>query len=156
VKRKTGQKGASKVREVSCCPFLIGIGSGNAKSCLEAVIEHLVGRQGQPGSAQVYAMQLSDQKGWSQDPPLSRPRLRAGSGGEGISLEVPAYLRPSKGKQLLSFVCGGCTWVYPRLLQPKALPPCCHCCAFHRTIMLQHHCQGGAHCFRTCTGLCST
>jgi len=39
-------------------------------SQLEAVMEHLVGRQGQPMGAQVYAMCLSDQKGCSQDPPL--------------------------------------------------------------------------------------
>jgi len=36
-------------------------------------------------SYQVYAMHLSDQKGWSQDPPFPRPHLRVGSGGEGIS-----------------------------------------------------------------------
>jgi len=35
----------------------------NAKSWLEALIEHLLGRQGQPKGAQVYAMHLSDQKG---------------------------------------------------------------------------------------------
>jgi len=54
------------------------------------VIEHLVGRQGQPKGAQVYAIHLNDQKGWSQDPPLPRPHLRAGSGGEVILLEVPS------------------------------------------------------------------
>lgn len=42
-------------------------GYGNAKSNLVTVIEHLVGRQGQPREAQVYAVHLSDQKGWSQD-----------------------------------------------------------------------------------------
>ena len=57
--------------------------SRNAKSCFEPVIEHLVGRQGQPRGAQVYAMCLSDSKGWSQDPPLPRPHLRVGSGGKG-------------------------------------------------------------------------
>jgi len=36
----------------------------------------------------VYAMHLSDWKGWSQDPPLPRPHLRAGSGGKRISLEA--------------------------------------------------------------------
>ena len=36
--------------------------SGNAKSQLEAVIEHLGGRQGQPRAVQVYAMHLSDWK----------------------------------------------------------------------------------------------
>ena len=50
------------------------------------------------------AMYLSLQVGWSQDPPLLRPHLRVGSGGEGILLEIPVYLRPSKGKQLISFV----------------------------------------------------
>jgi len=43
-------------REVCYC-------SGNAKSQLEPVIEHPVGRQGQPRGAQVYAMHLSDCKG---------------------------------------------------------------------------------------------
>jgi len=67
-------------------------------------MEHLVGRKGQPRGAQVQAMYLSDWKGWSQDPPLPRPHLRVSNGGEGISLEIPAFLRPSEGKQLLSFV----------------------------------------------------
>ena len=74
------------------------------------MIEHLVGRQGQPRGAQVHAMQLSNQKGWSQDPPLPRPHLRVDSGGEGVLLETLMYLRPSEGKQLLYFyICGSCT-----------------------------------------------
>ena len=68
---------------MECC-------SGNAKSHLEPVIEHLVGRQGQPRGAQVYAVQLSDQKGWSQDPPLPRPHLRVGRGGKDILVEILA------------------------------------------------------------------
>jgi len=76
----------------------------NAKSQLEPVIEHLVGRQGQPRGAQVHAMYLSDWKGWSQDPLLPRPHVKAGSGGKGILLEIPMYLRPSEGKQMLFFV----------------------------------------------------
>ena len=40
----------------------VGQCSRNAKSQPETVIEHLVGRQGQPRGAQLYAM--------SQDPPL--------------------------------------------------------------------------------------
>ena len=63
-----------------------------------------MGRQGQPRGAQVHAMHLSDQKGWSQDPPLPRPHLRVGSGGKGGLLEVSVYLWPSEGKQILSFV----------------------------------------------------
>ena len=52
----------------------------------------------------MYAVPLNDQKGWNQHPPLPRPHLRVGSGGEGILLEVPVYLRPFKGKQILFFV----------------------------------------------------
>ena len=63
-----------------------------------------MGRQGQPRAAQVYAMYLSDQKGWSQDPPLPRPHLRVGSGGESFSLEIPVYVRSFEGKQLLFFI----------------------------------------------------
>ena len=68
-----------------------------------------MGRQGQPRGAQLHAMHLSDQKGWSQDSPLPRLHVRDGSGDEGSLLEIPVYLRyvylrPSKDKQLSSFV----------------------------------------------------
>jgi len=36
----------------------------------ETVIEHLVGRQGQPRGAQVHAMHLSDWKGGARIPPF--------------------------------------------------------------------------------------
>ena len=78
--------------------------SRNAKSQLEAVIEHLLGRQGQPRGARVHVMCLSDQKGWSQGPPLPRPHLTVGSGGEGGLVEIPEYLRPSEGRWFLHFV----------------------------------------------------
>lgn len=39
--------------------------SGNAKSCLETMIGHLVGGQGQPRGTRVHAMHLVDGKGWS-------------------------------------------------------------------------------------------
>ena len=90
-----------------CSTFLVlllPLYSRNAKSQLETVIEHLVGRQGQPRGAQVHAMYLSDWKGWSQDPSLPRPHLRVGSGGKWILLEIPTYVRPSKGKWVLFFV----------------------------------------------------
>jgi len=45
-----------------------------------------------PGELRVHAVQLRDWKGWSQDPPLPRPHLRVGRGGEGFMLEVPAAL----------------------------------------------------------------
>ena len=63
--------------------------SRNAESGLEAVIEHLVGRQGQPRGAQVHAMYLGDCKGRSQDPPFPRPHLSVGSGGEDVSSGAP-------------------------------------------------------------------
>jgi len=49
-------------------------------------------------------MHLSDWKGWSEDPALPRSHLRVGSGSKGISLETPAYLRSSEGKEILSFI----------------------------------------------------
>ena len=60
--------------------------NGNVKSQLEAVIEHLVGRQGQARGAQVRAMYLSDWNGWSQGASLPTPHLRVGCGGEGVFL----------------------------------------------------------------------
>ena len=59
--------------------------SGNAKSFPETVIEHLAGRHGHPRGAQGQAMNLSNWKGWSQNPSLPKPHLRVGSGGKGIS-----------------------------------------------------------------------
>ena len=95
--------------------LLLGCCNGNAKSQPETVIEHLVGRQGQPSGAQVHAMNLSDRKGWSQNSPLPRPHLRVGSGGKGILLEIPAYWRPSKRKQFF-FLCfcihSFCIWAW--------------------------------------------
>jgi len=68
------------------------------------VIEHLVGRQGQPRGTQVHSMHMGDWKGWSQDPLLPRPYLRVGSGGKSFSLEIPVYQRSSEGTQILSFI----------------------------------------------------
>jgi len=70
---------------------------------LETVIEHLLGRQDQPSRAQTHTEDFSDWKGWSQDPPLPRPHLSIGMGGEGVLLELVVFLRPSKGKQI--FLC---------------------------------------------------
>ena len=71
-----------------------------------------LGRQGQPRGVQVYAMYLSDWKGRSQVPTLPRPHLRVGSGGKDILLEIPAYLRPSKGKQIFFFFLCFCFCVH--------------------------------------------
>ena len=46
------------------------------------------------------AMQLRDWKGWSQDPPIPRPHLRAGAEGKSVLLKILAYWRPSDDKQL--------------------------------------------------------
>lgn len=104
--------------------------SGNAKSGPETVIEHLVARQGQHWGAQVHAVHVIDWKGWS----LSRSHTRVGSGGKAISLEIPAYLRPSKCNQPF-FLCfcvhGCCIWAYTYLLQHKTLSLCYYCFAFH-------------------------
>jgi len=88
------------------------------------VIEHLVGRQGQSRGAQVQVMHLSDWWRWSQDLPLPRPHLRAGWGGKGILLEIPAYGRPSKGKQLLSFVFVPVAIAFEQILTCYNLGPC--------------------------------
>ena len=107
--------------------------SRNAKSQLEPVIEHLIGRQGQPRRAQNYAVHLSDQKGQSQDPPLPRPHLRVGSGCKGILLEICRSQRSLEGNQWLFFVSVSTAAVFEEvlsLLQPGILLLCHHCCAF--------------------------
>ena len=48
----------------------------------------------------MHAVNQNDQKGWSQNQPPPRRHLRAGSGGEGILLEISVYVRSSEGEQL--------------------------------------------------------
>jgi len=79
---------------------------------------------GQPRGAQVYAMYLSDWKRWSQDPPLPRPHLRVGGGGEGILLEITVYLKPSEGKQLISFISVLSAIAFAQTLTCCSLGPC--------------------------------
>ena len=113
--------------------------SRNAKSQPEAVIEHLVGRQGQPRGAQVHAMYLSEQRGCSQDPPLPKPHLRVGSGGKDFLLEVPAYQRPSESKQFffLCFCIYGCdVWACSYLLPSGIVLLHSYCCSFHHITAL--------------------
>ena len=79
-------------------------------------------------------MQLIDWEEWSQDASLPRPHLRTGSEGEGISLEIPACLRPSEGKQLLSFISVHTAVAFEQILpccSSSTLLLCCHCWAFH-------------------------
>ena len=108
----------------------------NAKSWPEAVIEHLVGRQGQPRGAQVCVMQctwVTGRGGPGSSPP--RPHFRVGSGGEGI---LPAWGLP-KVSGFSSFVCvhSCCVWTCSDLLQPRVMPLCYYCCAFHHIMASQ-------------------
>jgi len=61
-------------------------------------------------------MHLSDWKGWSQDPALHRPHLRAGRGGEGRLWEIPVYLWCYEGKWFLSFVSESTAVVFGQVL----------------------------------------
>ena len=96
-----------------------------------------MGRQGQPRGAQGSATHLCDWKGGSQDPPLPRPLLRVGSGGEGILLEIPVYLRPSAGKQLLSFISVSMAVAFEQVLACCSLGPCYSAVIAVLSIMLQ-------------------
>lgn len=83
----------------------------------ETVIEQLVGRQGQTRGAQVRGMHLSDQRRWSQDPPLLRPHLRVGNGGEDTLIEMSAHARLSEGKKIFFLCfCDCCIWACSHLL----------------------------------------
>ncbi|XP_065608741.1 uncharacterized protein LOC136058885 [Cyrtonyx montezumae] len=95
---------------------------GNAKSQLEPVIEHLVRRQGQPRGAQMQAVHLSDQKGWSRDPPIPRFHLRFVSGDKGLLLEIHEYPRLSEGLFIILFlcVCSRCSHVKVKLFRRVA------------------------------------
>jgi len=73
---------------------------------------------------QCNAVHLSDWKGWSQDPPLPGGHLRVGSGGKGILLEVPGYLRLSVGKQSLFFVSASTAVTFGHVLSCYSLGLC--------------------------------
>ena len=59
------------------------------------------------------------------DPPLPSPHLRVGSRGIGVLLEIPVYLRPSEGKQILSFVSVLGAVVFEQILTYCRPGPCC-------------------------------
>ena len=81
-------------------------------------------------------MHLSDQKGWSQDPPLPRPHLRAGSGGVGILLDVLAYPRPPEGKQPFFLISVPMAVVFEQTIPCYSLGPCCSAVLAVLSIML--------------------
>lgn len=81
--------------------------------------------EGRANPGELRCMQCTEWwKGWSQDPLLPRPHLRVGSGGKGILLEIPAYLRLSEGKQLLSFVSVLMVIAFENILTYCTLGPC--------------------------------
>jgi len=88
------------------------------------VTEYLGERQGQSRGTHVHAVHLSDWKGWKLAPLLPRPHVRVGSGGKGILLEISAYLRPSKGKWLLSFISVPASVVFEQALTSCSLGFC--------------------------------
>ena len=98
-----------------------------------------MGRQGQPRGAQVHVMYLRDWKGRSQDAPLPRPHLRVGSGSKGISLEIPVYLRPSKGKQIFFFVSVPTAVVFEQVLTCCSPGLCYSAVTAVLSIALQHY-----------------
>ena len=82
-----------------------------------------------PGEFRCMQCPVSDQKGWSQDLPHPRPHLRVGSGGKGILLEIPVYVRPSEDKQLLSLISVPVAVVFVQTLT------CCSLRSCHSTII---------------------
>ena len=73
------------------------------------MIEHLLGGQGQPRGAQVYAVHLSDLKGGVEPGSIpSQASFKGGSGDRGVSLEFPVYWMLSEGKELLYFCACSC------------------------------------------------
>ena len=82
------------------------------------------------------AMHLSDQKGGSQDPPLPGPYLRVGSEIK-VVLEILAYLRSSKGKQLLSFMFVPAAVAFEQVPTCCSLGPCCSAVISAFSIVLQ-------------------
>ena len=67
-----------------------------------------------------------------------RPPLKVGSRSRGVSLEVPAYLRPFEGKHILSFVSVSTAVVFEQVLACCSLGPCCSAVIAALPIMLQH------------------
>ncbi|XP_031444726.1 uncharacterized protein LOC116226126 isoform X1 [Phasianus colchicus] len=57
-------------------------------------------------------MLLSNEKGWSRDPPLPRSHLKLGSEGKGIVLVIPAYLRCFQ--VTIRFIGGKLNWLKRR------------------------------------------
>jgi len=72
----------------------------------------------------VYGMHLNDVKGWSQDPALSRPHLRVGSGGVAILFEIPACQTSFEGKQLFIFIFVPMAVAFEQTLACCSLGPC--------------------------------
>lgn len=70
-------------------------------------------------------MPLSDQKGWSENPPLPRLQLWVISGHESIFLVIPACLRSSESKQLLFLISVSIAVVCEQILACCSPGSCC-------------------------------
>ena len=69
---------------------------------------------------------------------LPRPHLRVGSGGKGILLEIPVYMRYSGGKQLPSFISMPTAVAFEQILTCCSLGPCCSAVIAALSIALQY------------------
>ena len=101
----------------------------NAKSQLEAVMEHLVGRQGQPRGAQVHAMQCTCV--------TRRAGVRIHPFPPSLKGRHWRYLRPSEGKQHFPLVSVPTAVACEQILTRCSPWPYCHCCTFHCITHLQ-------------------
>ena len=95
----------------------------------EAVIEHLVGRQGQPRGAQLYAVHLCDGRAGARIHPF--PVLISGLAVELGGSLWRSYLKSSEDKQLFSFISA------PQLL-PLGLPSFAAAKDFATSLLLLH------------------
>lgn len=83
-----------------------------AAEVLSLVIEHLVVGRANTNELRCKQCNVPEWwKGWSQDLPFSRPRVRVGRWG--ISSEDPCVHEADEGRQILFFVRVCCIWVDP-------------------------------------------
>ena len=98
--------------------------------------------EGRASPGELRCMQCSWVTGreWNKDSHLPRSHLRVGSGGKGIFLEIPAYLRCSEGKPHLSFISVPMAVAFEQILTCRSLGPCCSAVIAVLSIALQVFC----------------
>ena len=125
----------------TCYNSVITTRNENAESWPEPVIEHLVGRQGQPRGAQVHAMHWVTGRGGARIhlfPELFKglaKEMRTSFVGDPC---IPEAFQRQAALFLCFCICGCCIWAHSCLLQPKTLPPHYYCGTFHPIIALRH------------------